>query len=292
MSSSEAPGRAPSGLVVVADPEDSVAVEVRDFVLDSGHPATILDVFDAAQLFTLTVDGSAAVVEPALPMFVRLPAPPLLRVSFDAEFQFNECLAHLWAVAALTPAPVINRPAAGGPGTRVSPSAALTELRAGLPVGSPEIFSSRPPEPPERSEPSEPSGGPSEEEGTQWWVQDLDSWHTRPWPDLPDGRGPSADGHGPYRARWSDPDPLFESVVVLGNHGWRSSPVDLDRLGLEGRSTEIVAKLGLDLAAVVWRLSPDLTRARPVAVDPFPDVEQLRMVWLGLGPQLVKVLFP
>lgn len=284
MSSSEVPGRGPSGLVVVADPEDPVAVEVRDFVRDSGHAATILDVFDAAQLFTLTVDGPAAVVEPALPMFVRLPAPPLPRVSFDAEFQLNECLAHLWAVAALTPAPVINRPLPGGPGTRVSPSAALTELRAGLPVGSPEIFSSRPPE---------PAGEPSGDQGTQWWVQDLGSWRTRRWPDLPDGgHAPSADGDGPYRARWSDPDPLFESVVVLGSQGWRSSPVDLDRLGLEERSTEIAARLGLDLAAVLWRVSPDLTQAWPVAVEPFPDVEQLRMVWLGLGPQLVKVLFP
>ncbi|ANP50931.1 hypothetical protein J2Z21_005134 [Streptomyces griseochromogenes] len=283
MSSSEAPGGEPSGLVVVADPEDPVAVDVRDFVLESGHEATVLDVFDAAQLFTITVDGATAVVEPALPMFLRLPAPPLLRTGFDAEFHLNECLAHLWAVAALTPAPVINRPEPGGLGTRVSASAALTELRAGLADGSPEIFSAEPSGPP-----GEPPGG----QGTQWWIQDLGSWTTRPWPELPDPLVPSADCRGPYRARWSDPEPLFESVVVLGGQAWRSSPVDLDGLGLEERSTEIGARLGLQLSAVVWRLSPDLTRAWPVVVEPFPDAEQLRMVWLGLGPQLVKVLFP
>ena len=283
MSSSEAPGGGPSGLVVVADPEDPVAIEVRDFVRDSGREAAILDVFDAAQLFTVAVDGPTAVVEPALPMFLRLPAPPLQRISFDAEFQLNECLAHLWAVAALTPAPVINRPEPGGLGTRVSASAALTELRAGLPGGSPEIFSSLPCGPP---------GAPADGQGTEWWVQDLDSWTTRPWPELSDPLGPSADGCGPYRARWSDPEPLFESVVVLGDHAWRSSPVDLDHLGLQERSTEIVGRLGLQLSAVVWRLSPDLAQAWPAVVEPFPDVEQLRMVWLGLGPQLVKVLFP
>ncbi|MGW2426205.1 hypothetical protein ACWC0C_44615 [Streptomyces sp. NPDC001709] len=283
MSSSEVLGGEPSGLVIVADPEDPVAIDVRDFVRDSGREAAILDVFDAAQLFTVTVDGSTALVEPALPMFLRLPAAPLRRISFDAEFQLNECLAHLWAVAALTPAPVINRPEPGGLGTRVSASAALTELRAGLPGGSPEIFSSRPCGPP---------GESGDGQGTQWWVQDLDSWTTRPWPDPADDLAPSADGSGPYRARWSDPDPLFESVVVLGDQAWRSSPIDLDHLGLQERSTDIVARLGLQLSAVVWRLSPDLAQARPVLVEPFPDVEQLRMVWLGLGPQLVKVLFP
>ncbi|MFF4551314.1 hypothetical protein [Streptomyces sp. NPDC001435] len=283
MSSSEVSGGDPSGLVVVADPADPVAVEVRDFVRDSGREATILDVFDAAQLFTVIVHGPTAVVEPALPMFLRLPAPPLQRISFDAEFQLNECLAHLWAVAALTPAPVINRPEPGGLGTRVSASAALTELRAGLFAGSPEVFSSRPCGPP---------GAPADGQGSEWWVQDLDSWTTRPWSELPDASVPAADGSGPYRARWSDPEPLFESVVVLGDQAWRSSPVDLDELGLEQRSTEFAARLGLQLAAVVWRLSPDLAQARPVVVEPFPDVEQLRMVWLGLGPQLVKVLFP
>ncbi|MEU9145016.1 hypothetical protein [Streptomyces sp. NPDC048349] len=283
MSSSEPPRVDFSGLVVVADPEDPVATEVRDFVVESGHEATVLDVFDAAQMFTVTVDDTAApVVEPVLPMMLRLPAPPLLRISFDAEFQLNECLAHLWAVAALTSAPVINRPAPGGLGTSVSASAALTELRAGLPVGSVEVFSTRPPEPEGAVDAAGESGGG---EGSQWWVQDLASWTTAPWPQRPPGSGP-------YRARWSDPDPLFESVVVLGDHAWPCSAVELDGLRLEERSTEIVAQLGLQLASVVWRISPDLDRARPVVVEPFPDVEQLRMVWLGLGPRLLKVLFP
>ncbi|MEU6878465.1 hypothetical protein [Streptomyces sp. NPDC046712] len=283
MSSSEVPHTGFSGLVIVADPEDLVAVEVRDFVLESGHEAAVLDVFDAAQMFTVTVDDDTAVVEPALPMILRLPAPPLLRTSFDAEFQLNECLAHLWAVAALTPAPVINRPVPGALGSSVSASAALTELRAGLPVGSVEVFSSRPPEPDGPTAADGEHGGYGE--GTQWWVQDLGSWTTRPWPE-------QSAASGPYRARWSDPDPLFENVVVLGDHAWPCSAVELDGLRLEERSTEIVARLGLELASVVWRISPDLARAKPVLVEPFPDVEQLRMVWLGLGPRLLKVLFP
>ncbi|MEV8462055.1 MULTISPECIES: hypothetical protein [Streptomyces] len=280
MSSSESPG-APGpvepldGLVVVADPKDPVAVEVRDFVRESGHRAAVLDVFDAAQAFTVTVDGPAAVVEPAVPLMLRLPAPPLRRVSFDAEFQLTECLAHLWAVAALTPAPVINRPAPGGPGTRVSPSAVLTDLRAGLPGDAVEVFSALPPAP----------APPARDEGTQWWVQDYSTWTTRPWPEPPAGPGP-------YRARWSDPDPLLENVVVLGDRAWPCSAVELDGLRLAEHSTDMVARLGLDLASVVWRISPDLTEARPVVVEPFPDIEQLRAVWLGLGPRLLEVLFP
>ncbi|WP_215454320.1 hypothetical protein [Streptomyces sp. ATCC 21386] len=275
MSSSEVPAPGFSGLVLVADPEDAVAAEVRDFVVESGHEAVVLDVFDAAQMFTVTVDGGDAVVEPTLPMMLRLPSPPLRRISFDAEFHLSECLAHLWAVTALTTAPVINRPSPGGLGTRVSASAVLTELRAGLTGGSCEVFSSRPPAP----------DRPAEGEGTQWWVQDLATWRTHPWPEV-------SDGSGPYRARWSDPDPLFETVVVLGDRAWPCSAVELDALCLEKRSTDVAARLGLELAAVVWRIAPDLTRARPVMVEPFPDVEQLRMVWLGLGPQLLKVFFP
>ncbi len=283
MSSSDESAAPHRRLVIVADPDDPVAIDVRDFVIDSGHDAVILDVFDAAQSFTVAFDGSVARVEPVVPLFLRLPAPPLLRLSFDAEFQLNECLAQLWAVAALTPAPVINRPAPGGLGGLVSPSAALTELRAGQPGGSLEIFSARP---------VRPSAPPADDDGDTWWVQDLDTWRAHPWPDPVDGPAPAPGAVGPFRSRWSDPDPVFESVVVLGDQAWRSSPVDLDGLDLERRSVEIVARLRLDLAAVVWRVSSDLDRAWPVVVEPFPDAEQLRMVWLGLGPRLVKVLFP
>ncbi|MET8155851.1 hypothetical protein ABZT47_05720 [Sphaerisporangium sp. NPDC005289] len=280
MSSESAPsGTADPELIIVADPEDEVAIEVAEFVTESGHEARVLDVFDAAQMFTVSVRDGVATVTPECPLVLRLPPPPPLRVSFDAEFQYGECLAQLWAVAALTPAPVINRPTPQGLGSRVSVSAALTELRAGVSGGSVEVFAGAPPAP----APTPPPAG--EDAEATWWVRDEGTGATAPWTD-------AMTAEGPFRARWSDADPVFEGVVVLGGNAWRCTTADLDDLDLTERSIGIVARLGLDLAAVTWRLAPDLASARLVNVEPFPALEQLRMVWLGLGPHLVKALFP
>ena len=247
--------------VIVADPADKVAAELAAYVREHGRMAAVLDVFEAAQLFTLSVNGGRATVEPVLPMILRLPAPPVLRTGVDAEFQFNECLAQLWAVAALSPAPVINRPSAHSLGGQVSYSAALTAMRAGAHDGSAEVFASTYPEP----------GRP---EGDRWWVQDTGTLTTSPWPERPVGEGP-------YRGRWSDSDPAFEIVVVLEERAWRCTTADLEHLDLEGRSLAVSARLGLTLAAVTWRVTADAEDALLVNVEPYPGLEELRMVWLG-----------
>lgn len=258
-------------LLVVADSDDEVAVELAGYVAEHGRLALILDVFDAAQLFTVTVRDGVVRVDPEIPLFLRFPPLPVPRLSFDAEFHYSECLAQLLAAAALTSAPVINRPAPCSVAGLASPSAALTELRAGEPHGGVELFTSRFPVP----------GAPA---GEQFWVEDLGTLRTSRWPERPSGAGP-------YRARWSDSDPAFEMVVVLGDHAWRCTTVDLDHLGLEQRSAAVAQALGLTLAAIVWRVSSDLMQAHLVNVEPFPGLEQLRMAWLGLGPCLLKALF-
>ncbi|WP_218825609.1 hypothetical protein [Streptosporangium subroseum] len=265
---------APVGIefVIVADPADKVAAELAAYVREHGRTAAVLDVFEAAQLFTLSVIGGRATVEPVLPMILRLPAPPVLRTDVDAEFQFNECLAQLWAVAALSPAPVVNRPSAHSLGGQVSYSAALTAMRAGVHDGSAEVFASTYPEP----------GVP---EGDRWWVQDTGTLTTSPWPERPVGEGP-------YRGRWSDSDPAFEIVVVLEGRAWRCTTADLEHLDLEGRSLAVSARLGLTLTAVTWRVTADAEDALLVNVEPYPGLEELRMVWLGFGPHLMKLLFP
>lgn len=264
-------GACDADLLIVADPVDAVAVELAGYVGEHGRSARIVDVFDAARMFTVTVRGRMARVEPDLPIFLRLPPLPAQRVSFDAEFQYDECLAQLWAASALMSAPVINRPAPRTVSGRTSPSAALTELRAGEASCGVEVFSSRYPV-------------PTDLQGEQFWVEDLSALRTSPWPERPVGTGP-------YRARWSDANPAFEMVVVLCGRAWRCTTVDIDYLGLEQRSIAVVKALDLSLAAVVWRVTAAATEARLVNVDPLPGLEQLRMVWLGLGPCLLEVLF-
>ncbi|MFF5532807.1 hypothetical protein ACFY71_10015 [Streptomyces cinerochromogenes] len=125
------PSDAPADLVVVADPQDPTALELAAYVTEQGRSAAVLDVFDAAQLFTVTARAGTATVDPVVPLVLLLPAPPDRRTGWDAEFHLGECFAQLWAVAALTPAPVVNRPAGTLVAGRTTRSAAVTARRAG-----------------------------------------------------------------------------------------------------------------------------------------------------------------
>ncbi|OHV31232.1 MULTISPECIES: hypothetical protein [Pseudofrankia] len=280
-------------LLIVADPADPVAAEVAAYLAEHGRRAVTLDPFDAAQLFTVEVrsraaDGGTAderpdqadaqvgaqvmvSVVPPVPMFLRVPELADAAASFDARFQYQECVAQLWAAAALTDAPVVNRPTSRAFGGALSESAALTERRAGEPAGSVEVFAATFPDPAEQVDES-------------WWVRDAVTGHTAVWPGRPSGGGP-------YRARWSAADPAFEVVVVLGADAWRCTTAEIDDLELTARSVALAGRLGLTLAVVVWRVDADGGRARLVEVDPFPGVQLLRMVWLGLGPRLLALLF-
>ncbi|MBL7500110.1 hypothetical protein I6A84_11955 [Frankia sp. CNm7] len=283
-----APALTADDLLIVADPEDPVAAELTAYLAEHGRRAVTLDPFDAAQLFTVEVhsrpagdparlaDGDAGAqvvvsVVPTVPMFLRVPDLADAAASFDARFQYQECVAQLWAAAALTDAAVVNRPTSRAFGGAVSDSAALTERRAEEPAGSVEVFAATFPDPAEQVD-----------EG--WWVRDAVTGHTAVWPRRPDG-------DGPYRARWSAADPAFEIVVVLGADAWRCTTAEIDHLELTTRSVTLAGRLGLTLAAVVWRVDADGGRARLVEVDPFPGVELLRMTWLGLGPRLLTLLF-
>jgi hypothetical protein len=259
-------------LLIVAAPDDPVAVETRSYLAEHGCRAVVLDPFDAAQLFTVGVRSGMVCVEPEVPLFLRLPALPSPRPSFDTEFHYNECMAQLWAVAALMRSPVINRPTVCSLGSRVSYSAALTEIRAAEPVGCVEVFSSGFPD-------------PVGEDGEQWWVQDSGTMATAAWPQRPQGEGP-------FRARWSAGEPVFEVVVVLDGHGWRCTTAELGHLHLRERSIALAAELGLTLAALTWRIDAGGAVGHLVNVEPFPGLELLRMVWLGLGPQLLTMLSP
>ncbi|EFC83440.1 hypothetical protein [Parafrankia sp. EUN1f] len=277
-------------LLIVADPEDPVAAELTAYLAEHGRRAVTLDPFDAAQLFTVEVRGRAsgdgdrggeagdgvggqAVVSvvPEVPIFLRVPELANAAGSFDARFQYQECVAQLWAAATLTNAPVVNRPTSRAFGGALSYSAALTERRAGEPAGSVEVFTARFPD-------------PAVQVDECWWVRDTITGHSAVWPGRPSG-------DGPYRARWSVSDPAFEVVIVLGADAWRCTTAEIDHLELTARSVTLAGRLELTLAAVVWRVDADGERARLVEVDPFPGVELLRMAWLGLGPRLLAMFF-
>lgn len=258
-------------LVIVADPADLLASEVAHLAKEHGHTATIVDVCTAARLFSIHVHAGQATIEPDYPLFLRIPPQPVLRTSYDASFQYGECLATLWTVAVLSRSTVINRPDMNGLLGRSSYSAALTELRGGITEGSVEVFAKDIPAPPNCIK-------------GQWYIQDTVTHEITAWPAIPRGEGP-------YRARWANPDSTYEVVVVLGQGAWRCTPVQLEHLELEHKSVSLVTGLNLSFGAVTWRISQDLSYATLVQVNPFPSMNQAKFVWPVLGAALMKEFF-
>lgn len=260
--------------MIVAEPGDALATELAHLATSRGAATYVADVVSASMVLTLSIDADRIDLTPLSAIFLRPPPEPLLRPGFDEAFVRGESVASLWAAAALTPAPVINRPTTHGFSARAASSAVVVERRAGLPAGPREVFSSEPPDPP-----------PGASASDSWWcVQDLFSHVTTRWPDLP--------SDGPFRARQSDADPIYELVAVLDEQGWRASPAPLEHLELELLSVRLLAALELTFGVVIWSISPSHAFASVARVEPFPPFDHVRFVWSTLGPALVDALLP
>lgn len=260
-------------LIIVGDRGDRFATEVVNFAKQKGFIAEILDVCEAAQLFTVNVDSGRAIVTPDIPLLLRMPAPSTIRQDFDSSFQYGECLATLWAAAALMKSTVINRPTPFSAWGRAANSSILTSHRAGLHPKGREVFSLYPAAPPQ------------EFANQQWNVQDLTTYIDTPWPEIPEGKGP-------YRAYDSDTDPAYEMVVVLGKQAWRCTTAPLEELQLEYQSISIIQQLEMTFGVVIWSISPNLDNYALFSVNPFPAIQQVQFVWHSLAPALIEAFFP
>ncbi|AFY31477.1 hypothetical protein [Calothrix sp. PCC 7507] len=260
-------------LVIVGDRSDFLAIAVVNLAKEQGFVAEILDVCAAAQLFTVSIDSGCAIVTPDIPLLLRMPAPSTIREDFDASFQYGECLATLWAAAALMKSTVINRPTPFSAWGRASNSTVLTEVRAGLSPEGMEVFSLHPPAPAQQLV------------NQQWYLQDMTTFTDTPWPEIPGGEGP-------YRAYYSDSEPAYEMVVVLGEQAWRSTTAPLEHLQLESRSISVMKPLDITFGVVIWSISPDLDHAVLFRVNPFPSLQQVQFVWHSLAPALIQAFFP
>src|SRR4051812_48246200 len=97
----------PCDLLIVAAETDSLASALRSFCADQGYSAELTDVATAARLFSISVEGGVAVVQPDIPIFLRVPQPKSNRQSFDEAFIAGECFSTLFAVASLCKSEVI-----------------------------------------------------------------------------------------------------------------------------------------------------------------------------------------
>jgi hypothetical protein len=261
-------------LVVVGEPEDRLAAELAARARAEGRSVLFAGIAACIERIVVATSCDSCRVDPDVPMLLRLPPPPATLLPPDEAFHRGERLAMLWAAAALCRSPVINRPGTGGFSGRCSPSAALTEIRAGVFAGRTEVFSRVPP----------PPAG-MDATGGIWCLQDTVTHSTTCWPDVPVGIGP-------YRARPVDPDEAYELVTVVGESAWRASTVPLESLALEARSIALVAALELTFAVVTWAVSRQGARGVPARVNPFPTLEQVRHVWPEVASTLLRVLRP
>lgn len=257
-------------LLIVCGPQDRVSHELNESAKRRGFVTAMLGLEESARLFTITTHAGRAEVTPSVPIFFRPLAAAAAPADFDQGFLTSECFSTLWAAAALTSAHVVNRPSYHGVGGRVSLSSSVTDLRVGRSAQRTEVFSSELPAPPGSS-------------SLQWFTQSAQTYATAAWPSPP---SPS----GPYRARWLEPQPAYEVVVVLRTRAWRCTLVGLEHLELEAQSIELIERLELSFGTVIWSVAPDLSAAHVARVDPFPSMDQVQFVWPALGPALLEEL--
>jgi hypothetical protein len=253
-------------VLIIAREDDEVAVRLQHALAARGKSVSSLDGPAAARRFTISSRSNSVAVTPAVPLFIRPSAwwtqPP---DGTDEAFLRHEEYATLWAAAALSAAPVINRPTATGTVGRLTwgSIAALLDLRE---PGTEEIHSS----------------GPEvlRDSDECLWGEDA-TYVSAPISALRPGV--------PLRARRLNPAALYEIITIVGA---RAFPATKDprsaELNLAGHSLKLAAKLGIHFATVTWAL--DDNTATPVRVNASPDDSDIRYAWQEVAEALCEDL--
>ena len=233
-----------------------MAIRLGTALEKRGRSIIFVDGPSAAQKFTLRVLPKSTFVAPNLPMFVRASAWEHMRTTRDADELFlrAETYATFWAAAALSSAPVINRPSPSGPAGQFT----LTAIAAALGIAAvrgPEVHASGP----------EMINDPTDET----WGENV-HFQSGPVALLP--------REVPLRARKVDQSALYEIVTVVGS---RAFPATLDprteELGLTSQSVSIVQKLKLHFATVTWSIGQE--GAMPVRLNANPEEAEIHYAY-------------
>jgi hypothetical protein len=243
-------------ILIVAGGEDKVATRLGIALEKRGRPIIRLDGPSAARIFSLRVLPNSTVVVPNLPMFVRASAWAHTRTARDGDehFLWAEAYATFWAAAALSRAPVINRPTPSGPAGQFTSTAIAAALgMSGVP--GPEVHASGP----------EMITDPTAET----WGENV---------HLQSGPVALLPQKVPLRARKVNQDSLYEIVTVVG---LRAFPATMDprtmELRLVSRSVLIARKLKLDFATITWSIDP--AGATAIRVHATPQEAEIQYTW-------------
>lgn len=255
-------------VLIVAGGDDPVAHRVADDLQARRVSTEWLDGPTAALQFTVEMTGSTVAVDPVVPMFIRPSAwwacvPPS---DVDAVFLRSEQYGTLWAAAALTAAPVLNRPRRRSASERWT-AAAIAAIDPAGDARIEEVYASASGEVPRGSEPD-------------WWAEDA-KYRVTPLAEAADG--------WPVRARRINPDALYEVVTVVGDAGFAATrDPATNRYGLVERSVALVHRAGFGFAAVTWAI--DDAGPLPVQLNAAPEEHEVMYAWDGIGAALVGAL--
>jgi hypothetical protein len=239
-------------VAIVGMPGDALADAVAQRVISRGRRAIMLSVPEAAEFFTVELDGLGARVTPDLPVFV---APLSARGGADvgdsdADFHESERLGALWAAAALMRSPVINRPGQFGFSGRCASSSASTALSCGEFDGRSELYF---------------RGTPACARITSEWVEDIERYQMT--------AGSSRDP-GTYRSRDTTRVSGYYPVAVVGERCFPCLVDDARLNTVADRSIDAVRKLELSFAVLFWGILAG-DEAVLSAVFPWPNLVQL-----------------
>jgi hypothetical protein len=255
-------------VLIVAGGDDPVAHRVADDLRARRVLTQWLDGPAAALQFTLEMTGSTVAVDPVVPMFIRPSAwwARLPSDDLDAVFLRSEQYATLWAAAALTTAPVLNRPRRRTASERWT-AAAIAAIDPASDARIEEVYASASDQVPCGSEPD-------------WWAEDA-KYRVTPLAEAADG--------WPVRARRINPDALYEIVTVVGDAGFAATrDPAANQYGLVERSVALVHRTGFAFATVTWAIDGD--GPLPVRLNAAPEEHELMYAWEGIGAALIGAL--
>lgn len=251
-------------IVVVSDFDDELSSHFISFACAEGFACVRSRLEDLAPALSIAMNSKETLVdfEPAL--LLRPVGQEMAGLDQDARFHWAEKFAAIWAAAALSPRPVINRPNELGWAARTSSSGALLELRGRGGVVAPEvIWSGRPPP-----------------DADSMLHEDLHTWTP----------AASLDPIGCYRSRKMPACRGWEQAIVVQSRAFRVTTVDLGSYDLEMDSVAIAERLGLTFATISWGIP--VSGGPPVLakVNAFPSFDEVKPVWDDVRRVLLDAL--
>jgi hypothetical protein len=203
-----------------------------------------------------------------VPLLLRLPLAPPAWATGETHFHRAEICSLVWGAAALTPAPVVNRPDGFGFAGRSAWSINVVRSRAGIALLEPEVVASHAPQP----------LGPDDE----WWLERQADGAVFPWAKR------RASG-GPYRASRIRPDFTLHNIIVAGGQAWGDLPANITT-DLRAKSVQICAALNITFATVTWRWHAADNTGVFARLNPYPTLAEIDSFWMEVGDQLLLEL--